>query len=211
MRLHARSGAAFLAAVAVGYSCAWAEQAGASITVEVRDFAGVPAATLAAGMDVAQSVLHKAGIELRWSPSPGGAGAGARADTAGAASLQLRILGPQHAAPVRSHSALGFAILPEDGRPATSAGVRFGAVERQRHETSASLPQILGYVVAHELGHLLLGTNNHTQWGVMSAQVSGRYFDRAAQGTLSFAADEATRLRAAVRRRGAGARPLALD
>lgn len=188
----------------------WAGEAGETIAVEVHDYAGVPPATLAAATHEAARVLRKAGIEVQWtlgsSPSTG---TSASADAGQPQPLRVGIFAPRHPTPVRSHSVLGFAVLPADGSHGVSAGVRYGVVERQVHETTAALPQVLGYVIAHELGHLLLGSNDHAGWGVMSAQLSGAYFDKAAQGTLAFASDEAERLRAGIRSRRALARSLA--
>jgi len=210
MRIHSTSHVVAVAALLAAGAQSWAVEAEDSIAVEIRDYARVAPATLAAATHEAARVLRRAGIEVHWSlgPPPGGettAGAGPRE----AVALEVTILAPRHASPVRSRSVLGYAILPADGSPGDCAGVRFGAVERQLHETTASLPQILGYVIAHEVAHLLLGTNAHAQWGVMSAQVSGAYFDRAAQGTLLFTPDEAERLRAGIRSRIAVTRQLA--
>jgi hypothetical protein len=58
-------------------------------------------------------------------------------------------------------------------------------------------PEVLfGYVLAHEIGHLLLGPHAHSAAGLMRA-----YWDRhdiahgVAQGTFTFSADEADRIR----------------
>jgi len=205
MRHRTKSGAVFVAAAAIGCGCAWADDAAASITVEVRDDAHLSAATLAAATSLAGRTLGKAGIEVRWT-SPQTAGApGASSEIGDPTRLELAILAPGQPAPVLTHSALGYAVLRTDGTPGTRAGVRMGEVQRALHDTVASLPQVLGYVIAHELGHLLLGMEGHTQWGLMAADVVGRRLDQAARGTLAFSSDEAERLRAGVRRRRAAA------
>lgn len=205
MRVCAQARTAIVAALLlVMAGRTWAGEVGETIAVEVRDYAGVPPATLAAATHEAARVLRRAGIEVEWtlgsSPS---VETSASADAGQPQPLRVGIFAPRHPTPVRSHSVLGYAVLPADGSPGVDAGVRYGAVERQLHDTTASLPQVVGYVIAHEVGHLLLGSNAHAAWGVMSAQLSGAYFDKAAQGTLAFASDEAERLRAGIRRRHA--------
>jgi hypothetical protein len=203
MRACTKSRAAIVAAACLSIAGrTWAGESGETIAVEVHDYARVPPAILAAAAEEAARVLHKAGIEVRWTLGlTPRVGTPAGVEAAELPLLTVEIFAPRHATPVRSPSVLGFTVLPADGSQGVYAGVRYGAVERQLRETAASLPQVLGYVIAHEVGHLLLGTNAHAAWGVMSAQLSGAYFDRAAQGTLLFAPDEAAQLRKAIRSR----------
>ncbi len=43
-----------------------------------------------------------------------------------------------------------------------------------------------GYVIAHEIGHVLLGPNAHSIVGIMSGTLLQRDWENAAQGTLAF-------------------------
>jgi len=56
------------------------------------------------------------------------------------------------------------------------------------------LPPLLGLAIAHELGHLLLGTNSHSSRGVMRAFWSGKELLAAAQRGPSFSSSEKNRL-----------------
>jgi hypothetical protein len=47
---------------------------------------------------------------------------------------------------------------------------------------------ILGHAMAHELGHLLLGTNSHSSDGLMRAQWNRGDLAEAARGNLLFSA-----------------------
>jgi len=62
----------------------------------------------------------------------------------------------------------------------------------------ASLPAdvILGTVIAHEIGHLLLGTNSHSSKGIMRGQWEGSDLREAGEGKLGFTSEQARRLRA---------------
>ena len=58
-----------------------------------------------------------------------------------------------------------------------------------------SVGRILGHVAAHEIGHVLLGSNTHDSFGVMSATFGKRDLVSMAQGRLLFTAEEARLLR----------------
>jgi hypothetical protein len=59
-----------------------------------------------------------------------------------------------------------------------------------RDETGASLPVILGSVLAHELGHLLLGLNSHSATGIMRAAWGPEELHSAAMGRMGFTASQ---------------------
>jgi hypothetical protein len=48
------------------------------------------------------------------------------------------------------------------------------------------LPIILGSVIAHEIGHLLLGPNAHMESGIMQAQWTREQLNQAFRGRLMF-------------------------
>ena len=55
--------------------------------------------------------------------------------------------------------------------------------------------ELLGCVIAHELGHLLLGTASHSQLGLMSAVWQDPELQQAVRGGLFFTAVEGERMR----------------
>jgi hypothetical protein len=89
-----------------------------------------------------------------------------------------------------SDIAYGAAFLGSDGR-GEYADVFFDSIQRlQDEETQVSQAQILGYVIAHELGHLLLGSNAHSSLGVMRPHWSRTELQSISMGRLSFTADQ---------------------
>jgi hypothetical protein len=66
--------------------------------------------------------------------------------------------------------------------------------ERERTDSH----QVLGAAVAHEIGHLYLGTNGqaHSPAGVMSGAWSHREFELAGIGELNFTPEQGARIRA---------------
>ena len=57
-----------------------------------------------------------------------------------------------------------------------------------------NLAEILGSVMAHEMGHLLLGSNAHAISGIMRAHWESGELRRIAMGTLVFLPEQAKRM-----------------
>ena len=72
--------------------------------------------------------------------------------------------------------------------------------------THQNLPQelIMGHLIAHELGHLLLGDRSHSLVGLMFCPWGQREFDSMPLGMLNFTSAEAERVREQVRSLGQG-------
>jgi hypothetical protein len=68
-------------------------------------------------------------------------------------------------------------------------------------EMDWEIPLILGAAIAHELGHLLLGTNSHSPTGIMCGQWDRRFLRLALMGRQLFTPQQAEVIRAAVDRR----------
>jgi hypothetical protein len=89
-----------------------------------------------------------------------------------------------------SAHALGFAV------PGTRvATVLYPRVEQVGSQTGVDIAVVLGHVVAHELGHLLLRQTTHSVAGLMQARLDAL---TAQQGRLLFADDQARVIRAAL-------------
>ena len=56
-------------------------------------------------------------------------------------------------------------------------------------------PIVLGYAMAHEIGHVLLRSNDHQGWGLMSSVWTEReYAQMAGAGVMFFTRDESERM-----------------
>ena len=71
------------------------------------------------------------------------------------------------------------------------ANVFYNRVEQRTEVERISLEQVLGHAMAHELGHLLLGSNSHSSTGIMSGKWRADELKRAAKGDLLFTAQQA--------------------
>src|SRR5437879_4523555 len=68
-------------------------------------------------------------------------------------------------------------------------------VRRGDKNDMASAATRLAYVMAHELGHILVGPNAHSIAGIMRGTLIQQDWDKAAQGTLGFTRSQARQIR----------------
>jgi hypothetical protein len=79
----------------------------------------------------------------------------------------------------------------------THAVVLNRQVDKTAADRGLSKDLILGYVMAHELGHLVLGENSHGQ-GIMTGTFDRRAFELAEKGKLVFTPQQAEQMRARI-------------
>jgi hypothetical protein len=92
-------------------------------------------------------------------------------------------------------SIFGTAFLSEKGGGAYS-DVFYPSVEKLSSDSTASPSRLLGHVMAHEIGHLLLGTHSHSAFGIMQPHWQGEELRRIGMGDLLFTPDQARKMRA---------------
>jgi hypothetical protein len=167
------------------------------LTVRIYDRAGVPPAALAAAEAAATRVLSSMGVDTSWAECP----TGAEDDRCGAAAAprQLMVIVLPHAPSQAGRSAcvLGLSVLDHgEGTLAYIFYDRVLALSTESREACSSA--VLGHVLAHEIGHLLLGANAHSTAGIMKAQWFTGDLHRIAQGGLLFTPGEGAHIRAAL-------------
>jgi len=103
---------------------------------------------------------------------------------------------------------LGFA-LPH-GHSGADITIFYDRIERlEWHAVSANAtaPQILGYAMAHEIGHVLLGSTQHSLSGIMKGPWGEAEFERLAKGWLGFTAQQGQLMRETAFRRAVASGP----
>ena len=204
--------------VLVSTSCAGVAHAaeeveGGPLNVVVCDSAGVPIQTLTAAERGASSIFQRIGLRMEWLDCSAAHVTDQKdrewditwhrpRDPADVVLEMLPPLRPREGA----HETAGIARQPGDGSPGVSAGVFY----RRAHDLAtlgdASEAQILACLVAHELGHLLLGPGAHVASGIMQPEWSRADFRAAAWGRLAFDRSQGERIRSAVLTRLAASR-----
>ncbi len=164
------------------------------ITIAVHDYADVAPLRLAAAQLEARRIFWQAGVETVWvSCSPKLEGfepdACSRVD---ATHLVLKVISDKTNAHMRDRGdVLGNALLAGDGTGyyAYAFQDHIGILEQKLGFA------VLGYVLTHEIGHLLLGSNSHAVNGIMSPHWNGAELRRISEGTLLFLPGESRILR----------------
>jgi len=164
------------------------------VTVSVYNDADVPPAVLHRAEQRVASIFARANFEVVWlhciHASAEDAPACNRIDPP--EHLALRII--PDAASFMSDAVFGIAFLSPDGTGKYS-DVFWKRVEDLHATSNLDLGGILGSIMAHELGHLLLGSNAHAVSGIMRAHWEGEELRRIAMGTLLFTPQQAKLMR----------------
>jgi len=176
---------------------------GRAITLVIFDYADVPAKILESAMRESKRILASAGVELLWVRCPTTperlALEQSCQDLPGSSTLLLQIL--PHAATQRQPKPgeFGFAVPAERGGVGGYAAIFYDCFEQLGMGIGESAA--MGHVIAHELGHLLLGGGQHSGSGIMKANWPQKQIELAAQGALAFNPAEQRRILDNIRRR----------
>ena len=156
-----------------------------TITVQIYNYSQASPAVLAGAEREAGRILGAAGLRAVWLECPVGPSTtspqGPCEKAPDATDLRLRVL----AAPVQNKfqdTVFGFAVHP------VLASVYYEYAMRRAKSDDAEfeVPIILGCAIAHELGHLLLGSNSHSDAGIMQPRWEPDQFRQLMMGTLLF-------------------------
>ena len=173
------------------------------IHIRIYNYAGIADGQLSAGQKIADHILGKAGIHTTWqdclpridqnrsTPSCD--------DDLSKVVLSVYLVERlERTFPSLHRNALGFSIIPKENEGATMAYVGYPRLCVLASSISFRAEELLGLAMAHELGHLLLGTNAHSNHGIMRAtwrrrDLYARYWEE-----FEFTQEQTKRLRAAV-------------
>ena len=185
---------AFAAPVGAGLS--------SEITLRVVNEGGIDSRVVSASEKRAGFILGKAGLHVTWlNCAPGFVDWSAHSRCAQlpeAHDLDMRIVvnKPRET----RDEPLGFTTFPapsSDARPYTV--IYYPAIERMAWDSATDAFDIAGAVMAHEIGHMLLGSE-HAAKGLMSAKWRPHDVRQASVDAFLFSSSEAALLRAAVER-----------
>jgi hypothetical protein len=177
----------------------------AKLTLRVYNYAHVDAVSLASSEKVAAEAFENLGVELVWVdcpvPKTHSREYSACQSDMGPIDLVLKIL-PGHMAIklAARNDALGYAQICSEREPACELSVFYCRVEELAVEGYRT-DRILGYVIAHEVAHVLLGPG-HSQEGIMRGKWTRNDLQRISWGlSLDFTTDQSKQLTYAVLRR----------
>ncbi len=170
------------------------------LIVRVYDYTRVSDKTIRKAEVLAKQVFGKAGVETEWIHCPAAPGEEGRFPACrrpmSGTDVILHILPEAMEERGLSRQAFGYALPDAGGLPARHAYVFLHRVDEavarsRRTARCISREVLLAYVVAHEIGHLLLGPNSHSGCGVMRGRWSAEDLREMELGQMVFLAEEA--------------------
>ena len=168
---------------------------GVPLHVLVFNYSRASPTTLVAAEREANKIFSRTGIETSWVHCPiplrVDSDEACAADVGVAGEVRVRIM-DQATENTSRDSVFGFTIPP------VFATVYYGHVLRipTLHNPDYEAPLILGCLIAHEIGHLLLGPGAHASTGIMQAKLQVADLTLAIRDQLVFTTAEANVLRA---------------
>ena len=98
-------------------------------------------------------------------------------------------------------SSFGRSWFPEDGGPGYLAAICPQRARKLARRIKGPYSQILGYLIAHELAHLLLGTGSHAPSGIMHVPWYPDELELIKQGSMFINTRQAREMRAQIEER----------
>jgi hypothetical protein len=166
------------------------------ITITVYNRSRMEASTLTAGQLIAREVLRRAGVDSIWISCPvlNSLESDPECRERPSPTRLVVTIVPNWGGQRLGPSALGLALQVEEG---------FGSycyifqehLDQLVAAAHINPARLLGSAMAHEIGHLLKGSNSHSPRGLMSAQWHVDELHAAAVGSLNFTAADAALMR----------------
>lgn len=143
--------------------------------VGVYNDAAIQKATLLAAEDKTSAIYRRAGVDLHWLKSP-----------ALRPELAVRIIPRSRNL---ANDIFGVAFLDSTGF-GRQADIFYNNIAELSAAWAQNEAELLGCVMAHEIGHLLLGSNSHSPTGIMRRHWDDQQLHLASLGQLGFDREE---------------------
>jgi hypothetical protein len=207
-----------VSALLVVVNSAHAQSVSQDLIIRVYNSAGIPRDEVAAAERAADRIFRRAGLHPRWrecrtARGPSMAAGDPCTDVLQPRELVARFVGAAAADAADAAGAgdnagadtmLGYALIDGDAQAGTMATVFVERVRAAAARLRVARATLLGRTVAHEIGHLLLGSNSHAVHGLMRAWWSDRTLRLDADREWRFSEGEARHMSMAL---AARARP----
>jgi hypothetical protein len=155
-----------------------------AVPVYVTNQAEIPPSVFTHALAEATRIYSGIGVKLLWTES-----------SAAEYHFTVRIISkPLGGDRVIDLHALGAAPGTKQMR-GKSAYAYYGPIERLAQGSGTDVALVLGHVIAHELGHLLLPHDSHTMIGVMGNGWDRARIESARKGELTFTTDQGKAIR----------------
>jgi len=151
----------------------------------------VPQAILSRAEQRVSAILGRSGVEAEWLDcSAIGPERGRCAGLPAPGSVTVQIV---QGTTKMSEEVFGATFLGTDGT-GRQADIFYDRINALHEDWNIALAELLGNVIAHELGHLLLGLNAHSPTGIMSPVWTHKELSQAQRGALVFSVEQSKRI-----------------
>ena len=196
---HVAAAAALFATLVV----AWVSPASAQtnrLAVRVYDFSALDRPVRTTAVDAAREIVTDAGVSADWHDCTHSESCAPEAGD-----LVIRIVRETGTSSFEWRRALGYSVVDPVAGTGTLATIYINRIEDSARHAGADLAVLLGRAVAHEVGHLILHTNEHGVQGLMRAIWTEDEMSRNTPDDWVFASPERRQIRAALQRTGRSA------
>jgi hypothetical protein len=166
-----------------------------TITVFIYNRSHMRQQTLRDGEHIANDILLRAGLSSEWSDCLGETGEALKECGQPTTDVRVVLTIVKHwNGPVGDGSRLGLAIQNPPGQ-GVYCYVFQERLDQLVRDTHIDPSRLLGHAIAHEIGHLLKGSDSHSPEGIMSAQWYGHHIDAMKRGAMGFTPEDMATIR----------------
>ena len=177
-----------------------------AVTIQIHDYWHVSNQSLIRAREVVTAMYERIGVRTEWmgvvqqSERHPGSAPRDSISRMPIAQVTLIILTPKMAA--RGHveeGALGFAAVPSEGMGRIAYAI-YDRVRETAARAAMNQDDLLGFVMAHEIGHLLLPRGAHVESGLMRGHWNVRDFQKIDVLKLGFSPEQVSEIRSTLLR-----------
>ena len=165
------------------------------VTVRIYNHASLAPEVLVRARDTVARVFRDTGIQVTWlEPS----------SEQPASQFAVRVIVRRNADGFRGGSRVMGTTLGDEHEMGRAAYIFKDRVLQIAHKRHQDVAQVLGYAIAHEMGHVLLPRPAHAANGIMRAEWNGDDLRHIASGALRFTPAQATQMKSTLATRSIG-------
>jgi hypothetical protein len=165
------------------------------LIVRVYDAAAVPSDDLAEATAAAHHILASAGVPAEWIQC--GPHANSCSEPLGPTAVAVRLVALATPDDYRGPLPMGDALIDAGTRTGSLATIYTDRIAWLARAGESDARVLMGRAMAHEIGHLLLGTHGHATHGLMRARWSEAELRRSVPADWLFSPTDAQRIREA--------------
>lgn len=171
------------------------------VVVHVYNEASLSAVALRDSILVASRTIRRTGLDVKWVDCHRNGATACTADHS-RVSLDILIEGRNRVgqSPSGRNMAMGQSVVVP-GTVSNYAKIFFARVLQYAEAVDVPVTAVMGFAIAHEIGHLVQGSSAHSHAGVMKAVWDRGDRHRISAGDLSFLSDEVRLMRTRLRLR----------